>query len=163
MFVQDLKRDFFNQLIGKRVLVIANFDIDSICASKILQKLFINERIIFTFVPVLGVKGLKRTFDSYKIDCNIFLFINCGGCLDLVELLSPEDNILLFVCDSHRPLDLCNIYSDSQVSLSIFLTFELKATFYCRCVYWEIQKMKKTSRSLIKFFKIPRLKRATKT
>lgn len=116
MFVQDLREEFYKLLIGKRVIIVANFDIDSIAASKILQTLFRNEQIIFTFVPVLGVKSLQRTFDSYKNDCNIFLFINCGGCLDLVELLAPEENILFFVCDSHRPLDLCNIYSDSQVS-----------------------------------------------
>lgn len=116
MFVQDLRADFYELLIGKRVIVLANFDIDSLGASKILQSLFRNDQIIFTFVPVLGIKSLKRTFDDNKNDCSIFLFVNCGGCLDLVELLSPEDNILFFVCDSHRPLDLCNIYSDSQVS-----------------------------------------------
>lgn len=117
MFVQDLRAEFYNLLIGKRVIVIANFDIDSIVTSKILQSLFKNEQIVYTFVPVLGVKSLKRTFDSNKDDCNTFLFINCGGCLDLVELLAPEEEILFFVADSHRPLDLCNIYSDSQVGL----------------------------------------------
>jgi cell division control protein 45 len=117
MFVQDLRTDFYNLLVGKRVIILADFDIDSIVASKILQSLFRNEQIMFTFVPVLGIKSLKRTFDDNSTDCNIFIFINCGGCLDLVELLQPEDNIVFFVCDSHRPLDLCNIYSDSQVSL----------------------------------------------
>lgn len=117
MFVEDLRGEFFNLLIGKRVIIVANGDIDSIVSSKILQSLFRNEQIIFTFVPILGVKSLKRTFDNNKTDCSIFLFINCGGCLDLVELLAPEENILFFICDSHRPLDLCNIYSDSQVGL----------------------------------------------
>lgn len=115
MFVQDLRTDFYNLLIGKRVIIVANFDIDSIGASKILQSLFRNEQIMFTFVPILGLKSLKRTFDDNKTDCNIFLFINCGGCVDLVDFLAPEDNIVFFVCDSHRPFDLCNIYSDSQV------------------------------------------------
>lgn len=115
MFVSDLRNEFFNLLPGKRVIIISNSDIDSIVASKILQSLFRNENIIFSMSPVLGVKGMKRTFDENKEDCNIFLFINCGGCLDLVELLCPEDDVVFFVCDSHRPLDLCNIYSDSQV------------------------------------------------
>lgn len=124
MFVQDLRSEFYNLLIGKRVIIIANFDIDSISSSKIIQQLFRAEQIIFTFVPVLGVKSLKRTFDDNKSDCSIFLFINCGGCLDLVDLLQPEENVLFYVCDSHRPLDLCNIYSDSQVGL-----FNLKCSF----------------------------------
>lgn len=125
MFVQDLKTDFYNLLIGKRVIIISNFDIDAIVASKILQSLFRNEQIMFTFVPILGFKSLKRTFDDNKTDCNIFLFINCGGCMDLVELLAPEDNIVFFVCDSHRPLDLCNIYSDSQVGWKDVVTRKL--------------------------------------
>lgn len=52
MFIQDLRGEFFNFLVGKRVVIIANFDIDSITASKILQTLFCNEQIMFTFVPV---------------------------------------------------------------------------------------------------------------
>lgn len=52
MFIQDLRGEFYNFLVGKRVVIIANFDIDSIAASKILQTLFRNEQIMFTFVPV---------------------------------------------------------------------------------------------------------------
>lgn len=115
MFVTDLRREFINLLAGKRVIIIANIDIDSICACKILQNLFRNENVMFSIAPVMGVKGMKRIFDENKDDCNIFLLINCGGCLDLVEVLEPADNQIFFICDSHRPLDLCNLYSDSQV------------------------------------------------
>lgn len=125
MFVQDLRNEFYNLLIGKRVLIISEGSIDSIVASKILQSLFKSDQIVFTFVPVLGFQSLKRTFENNRSDCSIFLFINCGGCIDLVELLAPEDNVLFFVCDSHRPLDLCNIYSDSQVRCSHPLSFQL--------------------------------------
>jgi cell division control protein 45 len=72
---------------------------------------------MFSVAPVMGSKGLKRVFDDNKEDCSVFLFINCGGCIDLVEFLEPADNIIFFICDSHRPLDLCNIYSDSQVRI----------------------------------------------
>jgi cell division control protein 45 len=64
----------------------------------------------------MGVKSLKKTFDNNKNNCNIFVLVNCGGCIDLIELLSPSDDTVFFVCDSHRPLDLCNVFSDSQVS-----------------------------------------------
>lgn len=126
--MQDLRNEFYNLLIGKRVIIISEASIDSIVASKILQSIFKSDQIVFTFVPVLGVKSLKRTFDNNKSDCNIFLFINCGGCIDLVELLAPEDNISFFVCDSHRPLDLCNIYSDSQVRSLHFMRPQLNNT-----------------------------------
>lgn len=116
MFIQDLRNEFYNLLIGKRLLIISEPCVDSITAAKILQTLFKSDQIVFTFLPVLGLKSLKRTFENNKNDCNIFLFINCGGCVDLVELLAPQDDVLFFVCDSHRPLDLCNIYSDNQVN-----------------------------------------------
>lgn len=117
MFVSDLKGEFLSLLAGKRVIIIANIDIDSIVASKILQNLFRNENIMFSVAPVLGIKGMKRVFNDNKEDCNIYLLINCGGCLDLVELLEPDEKVIIYVCDSHRPLDLCNIYSDNQIRI----------------------------------------------
>lgn len=117
MFVSDLRGEFLSLLAGKRVIIIANIDIDSIVASKILQNLFRNENVMFSVAPVMGIKGMKRVFNDNKEDCSIYLFINCGGCIDLVELLEPEEKVILYVCDSHRPLDLCNIYSDNQVRL----------------------------------------------
>lgn len=43
--------------------------------------------------------------------------INCGGTLDLVELLQPNESVVIFILDSHRPYDLCNIYSESQIRI----------------------------------------------
>lgn len=54
--------------------------------------------------------------------CNIFqiknvITINCGGTLDLVDLLQPDESVVFFILDSHRPYDLCNIYSESQICI----------------------------------------------
>lgn len=46
-----------------------------------------------------------------------FVLINCGGSLDLVEVLEPEEDVIFFVLDAHKPTDLCNIYSDGQIRL----------------------------------------------
>ena len=43
--------------------------------------------------------------------------INCGGTVDVVDFLDPPDDVVIFVADSHRPTDVCNIYSDGQVRL----------------------------------------------
>ena len=43
------------------------------------------------------------------------MLINCGGTLDIIEILEPDESITFFVVDSHRPTDICNIYSSSQV------------------------------------------------
>lgn len=41
--------------------------------------------------------------------------INCGANVDVLELLQPEADVQFFICDSHRPIDLFNIYNDTQV------------------------------------------------
>lgn len=123
MFIQDIKIDFYNTIIGKRILVIVNYDIDAICASKILQSLFQYDTMVYSIVPIMGMSGLKRAFDDNKEDVKYVLLLNCGGCIDIVEFLQPEDDIKFFICDSHRPLDVCNIYSDGQVCFLLILLF----------------------------------------
>lgn len=46
------------------------------------------------------------------------MLINCGGTLDLIDILEPEEDVIFFIFDSHRPTDICNIYSSSQVNIS---------------------------------------------
>lgn len=115
MFIYDLKNDFYNILRGKRILVIVNYDIDAICASKILQTLFRYDHMVYSIVPIMGIAGLKRAYAENKDDVKNVLLINCGGCLDIVELLDPESDVQFFICDSHRPMDVCNVYNDGQV------------------------------------------------
>lgn len=43
------------------------------------------------------------------------MLINCGGTLDIIDILEPDEDVTFFVVDSHRPTDICNIYSSSQV------------------------------------------------
>lgn len=45
------------------------------------------------------------------------MLINCGGTIDLVDVLEPDEDVVFFVIDSHRPLDLCNVYSNGQIRL----------------------------------------------
>lgn len=66
------------------------------------------------------VKGIADLKTAYKENCNdvkCFILINCGGTIDIVEELEAEEDIIFFVLDSHRPLDLCNIYSNGQIRL----------------------------------------------
>lgn len=116
MFVQDLKTDFYNVLRGKQILVIVNYDIDAICATKILQELFRYDHMVYSIVPIMGITGLKRAYHENKDDVKNVVLINCGVCLDIVELLQPDEDVTFFICDSHRPMDVCNVYSDTQVS-----------------------------------------------
>lgn len=134
MFVQNLKEEFYNVLVGKRILIIVNYDIDAICASKILQSLFKYDHMLYSVVPIMGMAGLQRAYTENRDDVKYVILINCGGCVDIVDLLQPDEEVIFFVCDAHRPLDVCNIYSDKQVcirleSIKIFINFQTKFFF----------------------------------
>ena len=65
MFISDLRKEFFDLLCADdRVLVIANIDVDSICAVKILQTLLQCEHVAYTLVPITGKSDLIKAFDE---------------------------------------------------------------------------------------------------
>lgn len=35
----------------------------------------------------------------------------------MVDLLRPNESVVFFILDSHRPYDLCNIYSENQIRI----------------------------------------------
>ncbi|XP_065085250.1 cell division control protein 45 homolog [Ochlerotatus camptorhynchus] len=117
MFVDDLRKDFYERLIGKRVVVIVNYDIDAICTSKILQALFKYDNMLYSIVPIMGISGMVRAYNENKDDAKFVLLINCGGCIDIVDVLQPVEDVTFFICDSHRPYHICNVYSDAQVQI----------------------------------------------
>uniref|UniRef100_A0A336L5R6 CSON003648 protein n=1 Tax=Culicoides sonorensis TaxID=179676 RepID=A0A336L5R6_CULSO len=117
MFIENFRDDFYNLLIGKRILLIVNYDLDAICASKILLSLFKFDNMLYSLIPVMGMSGMIRAYNEHRNDVKSVLMINCGGGIDLVEVLQPDDDVVFYVCDSHRPYNICNIYSNGQVQL----------------------------------------------
>lgn len=117
MFLSDLRKEFYDVIKGQRILVLAHFDIDGICASKILQSLFRTDHILYTVVPVQTRTDLVNAYQHHAEQIKHIVLINCGGCIDIVDLLQPPENIVFFIADSHRPLDICNIYNGDQVRI----------------------------------------------
>ncbi|RZB40478.1 cell division control protein 45 -like [Asbolus verrucosus] len=117
MYVENLKNDFYEFLSGKRILLMVHYDIDSICACKILQNLLKYKEILYTLSVIRGIDDLKTAFQENCNDVKYFVLINCGGTINLVDLFEPEDDVIFFILDSHRPTHLDNIYSDGQVRL----------------------------------------------
>ena len=126
MYITDLKKDFFDTIkTHERVLVVANFDVDSICAVKIFQWLLKCDHVLYTLVPVRGKTDLIQAFkdnvghadDLGGNTVKCVVMINCGGTIDIAEFFEPPEDVVVFVADSHRPTDVCNIYSDGQVRL----------------------------------------------
>ncbi len=118
----------------QRVLILVHLDVDSLCAAKILLALLRCDQVPYTLVPVSGRSGLIRAFRdnvSAALEAGAalrhVLLLNCGATVDLVQDLALDDEedelhehlrrLVIFVADSHRPVDVCNVYNDGQVRL----------------------------------------------
>ncbi|XP_015191536.1 PREDICTED: cell division control protein 45 homolog isoform X2 [Polistes dominula] len=117
MFVPNLEKEFYNAIQRERCLLLVNFDVDAICACRILQQLFKNDNILYTLVPVQGIQDMVQAIEENCEEVKNVIMINCGGTIDLVELLQPPESVIFFIIDSHRPYDLCNIYSEYQIRI----------------------------------------------
>ncbi|XP_045592564.1 cell division control protein 45 homolog [Procambarus clarkii] len=117
MFLSDARTQFYDLIKGKRILLLVHFDIDGICASKILQSLFRSDLILYTVVPVQTRTDLINAVQQHSEQVKHIVLINCGGCVDLVDLLHPPEDLIFFVADNHRPLDICNIYNAEQIRI----------------------------------------------
>lgn len=51
----------------------------------------------------------------FVLQFRYFVLINCGANVDLLEMLQPDDDSIFFICDTHRPVDVVNVYNDTQV------------------------------------------------
>ncbi|MEE6511425.1 hypothetical protein FKM82_017938 [Ascaphus truei] len=114
MFISDFRREFY-----ERVLLLVAPDVDALCACKILQALFQCDHVQYTLVPVSGWQDLETLFLEHKEQFRYFVLINCGANVDLLETLQPQEETIFYVCDTHRPIDVVNVYNDSQIKLLI--------------------------------------------
>ncbi|XP_022797063.1 cell division control protein 45 homolog [Stylophora pistillata] len=117
MFVEKPKEEVYDVIINKRVLVLVSMDLDSLCACKILQWLFKCDNVQYTIVPVSGKEDLVRAYHEHFEQLKHIFLINCGANLNILEMLEPEEDVMFFIADSHRPIDLDNIYNQDQVKL----------------------------------------------
>ena len=106
-------------IVSQRVLLLVASDVDALCACKILQALFQCDHVQYTLVPVSGWQELETAFLEHKDQFKYFVFINCGANVDLLEILQPEEDTYFFVCDSHRPINVVNVYNETQVKLLV--------------------------------------------
>ncbi|XP_063448909.1 cell division control protein 45 homolog [Mytilus trossulus] len=117
MFIKDLRKGFYDEILHQRVLVLVAFDIDALCACKILQYLFQCDQILYTIVPVTGKEELEKAYVENSEGVKHVIFINCGASVDVVETLQPEESVRFYICDSHRPVDVHNVFNAVQVKL----------------------------------------------
>lgn len=119
MFVSDFRREFYELVQNQRVLLFVASDVDALCACKILQALFQCDHVQYTLVPVSGWQELETAFLEHREQFQYFILINCGANVDLLDILQPGEDAVFFVCDSRRPINIVNVYNDSQIKLLI--------------------------------------------
>jgi len=117
MFVQDLQKEFYNIIKSDRVLIFVNNDVDSVCSMKILQYLFKCDHVLYTLIPVAGKKEMYTEYQQHSEGYKYILLINCGATLDLYDFLEPKDDMIIFVADYHRPIEVTNLHNDGQIRL----------------------------------------------
>ncbi|XP_063965219.1 cell division control protein 45 homolog [Lytechinus pictus] len=115
MFITDIKTQFYDVILHHRVLVLVANDVDALCACKILQTLLQWDHVQYTLVPVSGKDDVERAYLEHSEQLKYVVLINCGGTVNILESLQPDDDIVFFICDSHRPLHLWNIYNETQI------------------------------------------------
>ncbi|XP_013383421.1 cell division control protein 45 homolog [Lingula anatina] len=117
VFVKDLRKEFYEKIQHQRVLVLVSFDVDALCACKILQYLFQCDHVLYTIVPVSGKQELENAYVENSEGIKHVVMIGCGGNIDVVETLQPENGTVFYISDSHRPIDVTNVFNQVQVKL----------------------------------------------
>ncbi|XP_029777947.1 cell division control protein 45 homolog [Suricata suricatta] len=130
MFVSDFRKEFYEVVQNQRVLLFVASDVDALCACKILQALFQCDHVQYTLVPVSGWQELETAFLEHKEQFHYFILINCGANVDLLDILQPDEDAIFFVCDTHRPVNVVNVYNDTQIKLLIKLDDDLEVPAY---------------------------------
>ncbi|KAM6423011.1 cell division control protein 45 homolog isoform 2-T2 [Liasis olivaceus] len=130
MFLTDFRKEFYEVVVSQRVLLLVASDIDALCACKILQALFQCDHVQYTLVPVSGWQELETAFLEHKDQFQYFVLINCGANIDLLDILQPEDDAVFFVCDTHRPINVVNVYNETQIKLLVKQDDDLEIPAY---------------------------------
>ncbi|SCU86208.1 LANO_0C07096g1_1 [Lachancea nothofagi CBS 11611] len=107
------------------VIFVSCLNIDALCASKALTKLFKKELIQLQLVPVFGYAELKGYYQKLDENVNSVIFVGCGGMIDIEAFLEIEDSDededaragrKIYVLDTHRPWNLHNLFGSHRVT-----------------------------------------------
>ncbi|KAI8851273.1 CDC45-like protein-domain-containing protein [Chytridium lagenaria] len=102
-----IKEDAASSGGGISVLVFVTADADSLCALKILLKLFKSDCIAYLVVPVAGLDELNAATMRHvqeNTEIKSLVMLNCGGILDLESFFPLSEKMSVYVIDSHRPV-----------------------------------------------------------
>ncbi|TPX34055.1 hypothetical protein SmJEL517_g03210 [Synchytrium microbalum] len=100
------------------VLILATPDVDSLCACKILTTLFKADCIPHKVIPVAGYMDLGAANSNHvenHEELRSIVMLNCGGLVDVNEFFTLSDSTMVYLVDSHRPINLSNLFSSPRI------------------------------------------------
>ncbi|KAJ3109527.1 hypothetical protein HDU97_005184 [Phlyctochytrium planicorne] len=100
------------------IVVFVTADADSLCALKILLRLFKSDCISYLVVPVAGLDELSAATEKHiasNDEVRSIIMINCGGIIDLESYFPLTDQMSVYVIDSHRPIHLRNLFGGDKI------------------------------------------------
>ncbi|EGD77460.1 hypothetical protein PTSG_08555 [Salpingoeca rosetta] len=105
---------------GCSVLILVAADCDALCAYHMVKDLLRAEYIKYKMMSVenqVDLENSKTTIKESQGQIKVVLMINCGGTVDVAQVLDLSDeeqeDLCIYVLDSHRPLNLDNVYSEN--------------------------------------------------
>ncbi|PSC71473.1 cell division control 45-like protein [Micractinium conductrix] len=102
-------------------------DADSVCALRILERLFKNDRIPHGWMAVSRYEEIeqdfKQTYQEGEEALRTAILINCGAAEDVRQLLHLEQrsNVRVIIIDSHRPICHLNNLDSEEDNIIVFL------------------------------------------
>jgi len=137
MIIQNLVDDFYRRLVpGKNVLILCGLDVDALAATRSLISLLQTDYVPYTLKPISSKSDLFSSIYTHKGKVDQFVLINLGSTVDFLNvdehgspltdesqtaLIGDDDRLEIFILDSHRPVNLINVFADATVSSKIFV------------------------------------------
>ncbi|KAI9320750.1 CDC45 family [Dichotomocladium elegans] len=115
-FEREYERIKHDSVEGNCIIFVSS-NVDAICACKIFQSLLKSDLIQHKLVPVSGYRDLEKANEELVAadpDLRSIIMINCGAPMDIFDFYKNNDNLRIYVIDSHRPLNLHNCLPQNE-------------------------------------------------
>lgn len=112
-----LRKEVLSHSTSKIALIVSCYDVDAICAARMLTLLLQKDLISHSTHPVIGLESFKKAFMSLESEISNVILVGCGASFDLEELLGPQalESKKVHIFDNHRPWNLENLFGSDKI------------------------------------------------
>ncbi|KAK4051987.1 DNA replication initiation factor cdc45 [Microbotryomycetes sp. JL221] len=109
--------------------VLVSPDVDALCAARLLTNLLKNDDVVNTLIPVASWSELEQLRTRLeREEVRSLILINLGALVDLQDYFDYlPSTCLIHVIDSHRPINLRNLFEPAQYGQALFDQSRIKS------------------------------------